>query len=120
MTDRAQRTSLEPLSLLETQILMVLAEGQLHGYGIATEMQERDPDGPRIFPTNLYRRLHGLVDRGLIEHAGVELDETGRARKNFAITELGRSTLAAAADRLGDIVRQLRSHTATSPGSASE
>lgn len=120
MTEATDSNGAEPLSLLETQILMVLARGDLHGYAIAGELQRRDPDGPRIFPTNLYRRLHDLVDRGLIANAGTELDDSGRARKNFAITELGRSTLAAAADRLGDLVEQLRSHVATSPGSASE
>lgn len=117
MTGSSAAASREPLSLLETQVLMVLAQGDLHGYAIATELQRRDPEGPRIFPTNLYRRLHDLVDRGLIERAGVELDEAGRARKNFAITAVGRATLAAATERLGEIVDQLRSQAVTSSGS---
>lgn len=120
MTDPARDQSPEPLSLLETRILMVLVPGKLHGYGIAGQLQRRDPDGPRIFPTNLYRRLYDLVDRGLIEPAGVELDDTGRSRKNFAITDLGRRSLAVAAERLGEIVEQLRSQAQTSPGSISE
>lgn len=120
MTSTDTGDGIDPLSLLETQILMVLAQGDLHGYGIAAELQRRDPEGPRIFPTNLYRRLHDLVDRGLIANAAVELDDSGRARKNFAITEQGRGTLAAAVERLGGIVDQLRSQAAASPGSTSE
>lgn len=101
-------TTTDSLSLLETQVLMVLARGQLHGYAIALEIQERDPDGPRIYPTNLYRRLHALADRGLIENTGTELDDKGRARKAFAITAQGREALAAQTDRLAGFVDELR------------
>jgi DNA-binding PadR family transcriptional regulator len=97
-----------PLSILETQVLMVLAGADLHGYAIALALQARDPDGPRIYPTNLYRRLHDLADRGLILNAGTELDDKGRARKTFSITARGRQALAAQTDRLAGFVDELR------------
>jgi DNA-binding PadR family transcriptional regulator len=97
-----------PLSMLETQVLMVLAGTNLHGYAIALEIQKRDPDGPKIYPTNLYRRLHDLADRGLIANAGTEIDEKGRARKTFAITDFGRDALASQTDRLAGFVEELR------------
>lgn len=106
------------LSMLETQVLMVLTRGELHGYAIALEIQERDPQGPRIYPTNLYRRLHDLVDRGLIANAGTELDDKGRARKSFAITESGRGALAAQTARLTSFVDELAAATSTSSSSA--
>lgn len=96
------------LSMLETQVLMVLARADLHGYGIALEIQRRDPDGPKIYPTNLYRRLHDLADRGLIANAATELDEKGRARKTFAITNVGREALSAQTQRLAGFVEELR------------
>ncbi len=96
------------LSMLETQILLILSNGDLHGYAIALEIQRRDPSGPRIYPTNLYRRLHALADRGLIDNAGTELDERGRARKRFAITDTGRTTLAAQTRHLEGFVEALR------------
>lgn len=96
------------LSLLETQVLMVLASADLHGYGIALEIQRRDPDGPKIYPTNLYRRLHHLADRGLIANAGTELDDKGRARKRFAITDFGREALSTQTSRLAGFVEELR------------
>ena len=106
------------LSLLETKVLMVLASGDLHGYGIATEIQRRAPDGPRIFPTNLYRRLHHLVECGLIEKGAAELDDNGRARKNFRITAAGQDYLALETDRLSSLVDELRaSAIASSQGS---
>jgi DNA-binding PadR family transcriptional regulator len=96
------------LSMLETQILLILSAGDLHGYAIALEIQRRDPAGPKVYPTNLYRRLHALADRGLIDNAGTELDERGRARKRFTITESGRATLAAETRHLEGFVEALR------------
>jgi len=96
------------LSMLETQVLMVLAASDLHGYGIALEIQRRDPAGPKVYPTNLYRRLHDLADRGLIANAGTELDDKGRARKAFAITDVGREALSAQTQRLAGFVDELR------------
>jgi len=96
------------LSMLETQVLMVLARDDLHGYGIALEIQRRDPGGPRIYPTNLYRRLHDLADRGLIANAGTELDDKGRARKTFALTDVGREALSTQTERLAGFVDELR------------
>jgi len=96
------------LSMLETKVLMVLARDDLHGYGIALEIQRRDPDGPKVYPTNLYRRLHDLADRGLILNGGTKLDDKGRARKTFAITDAGREALSAQTQRLAGFVDELR------------
>lgn len=96
------------ISMLETQVLMVLARDDLHGYGIALEIQRSDPDGPKIYPTNLYRRLHDLADRGLIANAGTELDDKGRARKSFSITNVGREAMSAQTQRLAGFVDELR------------
>ena len=106
------------LNELETQILLVLASSSLHGYGIAKELERRDPDGPRLFPTNLYRRLRELAVRGLIEPAGVELDESGRARKNFKITSLGHKSLREASDRFAALLAALQEQGLTSPESS--
>lgn len=99
------------ISMLETQVLMVLARDDLHGYGIALAIQRSDPDGPKIYPTNLYRRLHDLADRGLIANAGTEIDDKGRARKAFSITNVGREALAAQTQRLAGFVDELRAAT---------
>ncbi len=105
-----------PLSLLETQILTVLAAGGArHGYGIARALRACGPGEPRVLPTNLYRRLHELVARGLLADAGVEVDSSGRARKNFAITDAGRAALAREAARLARIVDDLRACDLPSP-----
>lgn len=103
----------EPLNEIETRILMVLAGADLHGYGIAKEL-EQDGEGPSVLPTNLYRRLHDLVDKGLIAHAGLETDDSGRPRKNFTITDQGRSRLAGEAERLAELVRRIESQSLAS------
>ena len=56
-----------PLTTLEFRVLLVLMDGDLHGYGIAKEVERTDASLGKIFPTNLYRRLRDMADRGLIE-----------------------------------------------------
>jgi PadR family transcriptional regulator PadR len=75
------------LDELETHVLLVLADGDLHGYAIAKEMERRG--GPAIYPANLYRRLNALAAEGLIEALPPRLDESGRARKAFRLTAAG-------------------------------
>ncbi len=86
------------LSSLETHVLLVLAEHDLHGYGIAKAIERRE--GPRIFPANLYRHLKSMAARGLIQPQPPTLDESGRARRQFHITNLGQAAVRQEGQRL--------------------
>lgn len=95
------------LDELETHVLLVLADGDLHGYAIAKEMEHRG--GPAIYPANLYRHLNGLAADGLIEALPPQLDESGRARKAFRITTAGREAVREQGARLRALVEAIES-----------
>ncbi len=94
-----------PMHPLEFQTLLVLLEGDLHGYGIAKEIEARENGLEKVLPTNLYRRLRDLADRGLIAEEAP--GEAGQ-RKLFRITPFGREVARAEALRLEALVRVAR------------
>ena len=94
-----------PMHPLEFQTLLVLLDGELHGYGIAKEIEARQGGFSKVLPTNLYRRLRDLAEKGLILEAE---EEGGSHRKLFRITPWGREVARAEARRLEALVRLAR------------
>jgi len=103
-TDPANHIPMHPL---EFQVLLVLLEGGLHGYGIAKEIEGRSTDLGRIFPTNLYRRLRDMAKKGMVVESP---DPEGDQRRVFAITPFGRQVARAEAERMEAIVISARRH----------
>ena len=105
-----------PLNTLGFRVLLVLMDGDLHGYGIAKEVERRDPSLGRIFPTNLYRRLRDMTERGLLE----ELPTLGNGaqKRLFKITKLGRLVAKEEARRLEALVLDAQKHDLLSHRSA--
>jgi DNA-binding PadR family transcriptional regulator len=102
---------------VEFDILLVLADGEAHGYAIIREAQERDPAGRRIETGTLYRALRRLVSDGLIRPAEprpAEEAEDGR-RSYYAITPFGRVVAQAEARRLAAQVEAARSRALLAP-----
>jgi len=95
-----------PLHPLEFRVLMVLMDGELHGYGIAKEVERRDMSLGKIFPTNLYRRLRDMSDRGLIDQ--LTASSNGEQRRQFRVTKLGRRVAQAEARRLESLLAEAR------------
>ncbi len=88
--DRDRRSeSLLPLRPVEFHILLSLAGGERHGYGIIQDARERGEAVPDI--GTLYRALARMVDQGLIE-AGDRLPtpDTGEERRNCTTRSLPR------------------------------
>jgi|SRR5580658_9444618 DNA-binding PadR family transcriptional regulator len=84
-------------------VLLVLAQGPLHGYGIMKEV-ERDSDGEvRLEIGSLYRLLARLLDAGLIEEA-----DGDERRRFYRISRLGRRVLKSEATRLAELVEKFR------------
>jgi DNA-binding PadR family transcriptional regulator len=102
-----------PLHPLEFRVLLVLLNGELHGYGIAKEIERRDKSLGRIFPTNLYRRLRDMSERGLIDHLPASAD--GDGKRQFRITEFGRVVAQEEARRLQGLVLDASAHNLISP-----
>lgn len=91
-----------PLRPVEFEVLLVLAEGDSHGYAIMNEAEARYEGARRIETGTLYRALRRLVSAGLIEASdrrpAPELDD--ERRRYFAITPSGRAVASAEARRL--------------------
>ena len=92
------------------QILLALADRDLHGLGVMNDVLERTGGSMRLWPAMLYRNLAKLTAEGLV----VEIDaphgaETGGGRPRFyRITPLGRRACAAEAQRLAAFVEVAR------------
>jgi DNA-binding PadR family transcriptional regulator len=90
-------------------ILLALADGPRHGYGILLEVEERTEGRVRLGTGTLYSIIKRLRDDGWIEEgaapAGVEPDPR---RRHYRLTGTGRRAMTAEAERLQALVRQAR------------
>jgi DNA-binding PadR family transcriptional regulator len=92
------------------QILLALADRDLHGLGIMHEVLQRTGGRMRLWPAMLYRNLARLVDQGMVtEIAAPPAAQTAGGRPRFfRITPLGRRACAAEAQRLAGFVEAAR------------
>jgi DNA-binding PadR family transcriptional regulator len=92
------------------QILLALADRDLHGLGIMNDVLERTGGRMRLWPAMLYRNLARLVEQELVVEIDAPADaETGGGRPRFfRITALGRRAGAAEARRLAGFVETAR------------
>jgi DNA-binding PadR family transcriptional regulator len=92
------------------QILLALADRDLHGLGVMNDVLERTGGQMRLWPGMLYRNLERLVAEGLV----AEIDrpkgaESGGGQpRYFRITAAGRRACAAEARRLASFVEIAR------------
>ena len=116
MGDVRQRSPLKPRVF---QILLLLGDGERHGWSIVKELQAQTGDGKRILPGSLYRTLNDMMEKGLIEEApdAPVNSEDGR-RRYLRVTEFGIETARAEAERLEDLVQTARSKSAFFPSGA--
>jgi DNA-binding PadR family transcriptional regulator len=92
------------------QILLALADHDLHGLGVMNEVLERTEGRMRLWPGMLYRNLSRLVEEGLAVEVEAPRDaEAGGGRPRFyRITALGRRACAREAERLMGFVEAAR------------
>ena len=79
---------------LDLLILKTLSWGALHGYAIASWLEQRSGGALGIDDSALYQSLHRLEDRGLVE-AEWGVTETGRRARFYRLTGAGRKKLRA-------------------------
>jgi DNA-binding PadR family transcriptional regulator len=98
-----------PLRQVEFHILLSLASGQRHGYGI---IQDIDARGETSVPDvgTMYRALARMVEAGLIEAAArrPEPDSGDERRNYYRITSTGLRVARAEARRLELLTRAAR------------
>ena len=98
-----------PLRSVEFHILLSLAAGERHGYGIIQDIQARDETAvPDV--GNMYRALARMVENRLIEAAARRpAPEANDERRNYyRITTLGLRVARAEARRLEALMRAVR------------
>lgn len=100
-----------PLPPQQFHILLSLADGPRHGYGILREVDERTGGGVRLGTGTLYTAVARLDTLGLIEPSSWRpaAREDDERRTYYQLTPLGRSVLKAETARLEELVRQARS-----------
>ena len=88
------------------QILLALADRDLHGLAIMNEVLERTGGRMRLWPGMLYRALGRLADLDLVAEIAPPADapETRGQPRFFRITPGGRRACAAEAERLAGFV----------------
>jgi DNA-binding PadR family transcriptional regulator len=109
-----------PLKPSVFSILMVLSEGDSHGYGIKKEVESRSNNQVRLEPGTLYRVIGKLLDDGLIGEAGGDpVENEDERRKYYTLLPLGRRVLVAETERLALLIDSARSRKLIDPRRAS-
>src|SRR5688572_18354491 len=96
-----------PLKPVEFLILMTVASGERHGYGIMLDIAERTGGSVKLEAGGLYRSIRRLIDDRLLAESAKRpaADRDDERRRYYALTALGRRVLAADALRLRELVR---------------
>lgn len=99
-----------PLTPTVFEILLSLIDQQRHGYDIMGDVERRTEGRMVIRPGSLYRAIHRLLERGVVEEVGErpapEVDD--ERRRYYRITPLGRGLAAAEAERMRRAVSAAR------------
>ena len=94
----------EPLRPLIFQILLLLNESEMHGYGIMRAINERAGRNVILGPGTLYRTLKELRDEGLIEETPAADDR----RRVYRLSDDGQRAARGEAERMATIVDRAR------------
>jgi DNA-binding PadR family transcriptional regulator len=86
-------------------ILLALADGERHGYGIKQEAERRAEGALHLGPGTLYEAIYRLSRQAWIE----EVEGAEERRRIYRLTSLGRRVLRAELRRLEAIVTEARS-----------
>jgi DNA-binding PadR family transcriptional regulator len=104
------KKKLDPLPSAAFQILLSLADEDLHGYGIMRQVEEQSGGRMRLGPGTLYSSIQSLVEEKLIEEtdARVEVKLGSERRRYYRLTSLGRRLVRSEAERLAELLRMAR------------
>ena len=96
-----------PLKPLDLQLLLALAEQDLHGYGLVQAVADRTDGVVTLEPGTLYRVIRRLLDDGLVAEAERRATpESGDERRRYyRLTALGGRVVVEELRRLEALVR---------------
>jgi DNA-binding PadR family transcriptional regulator len=110
----------KPLSLPVLHILLALADGELHGYAIKRQVEERTEGAVRLGPGTLYEAIQRLEEAGLIGQCAAPPAVNGQEaqRRYYSLTSRGWTTLQSELRQLGQLVDRARGNSRLRKGMA--
>jgi DNA-binding PadR family transcriptional regulator len=104
-TTTSAKEGLFPPSAPALHILLALADGERHGYGIIEEVERCTAGAIRLLPGSLYTTIKRMLTRGLIARcSGASSGTTRDGRQFYRITKLGREVTEAQRRRIATLV----------------
>ena len=105
--------ALLPLTPLTYQVLLAMADGPLHGYGVIKEISARTDGEVELEAGTLYAAIKRLRDEELIDVAaspkrGPKGAGGDSRRRYYRLTSFGRQVLLRESERLLDLVEAAR------------
>jgi DNA-binding PadR family transcriptional regulator len=102
-------------------ILLVLLDGDCHGYAMIKAAEERQGRKGQLQPGALYRLLKQLLDAGMIAQLGENEapPDADERRRYYRINAFGREVAAAEARRMAELVALSARHRLLEEGEAS-
>ena len=99
-----------PLTPHAFHVLLALMDGELHGYGIILDVQQRTDGDVKLRTGTLYTILRRLAEDGLITESDARpaANEDDERRRYYGQTALGRAVVKAEAARLERLVQFAR------------
>ena len=100
-----------PLTTLAFHILLALADGRRHGYGIILDIEERTGGAMRLRSGTLYTAIQRLQNDGLLEESEGPVGAAGRddpRRRYYQMTPRGRKVARLEAARLATMLQTAR------------
>jgi DNA-binding PadR family transcriptional regulator len=100
-----------PLTPPVFHILLALADGERHGYGIMQDVARQTDDALQLGPGTLYGCLKRMLAARLVEESGERPDPAldDERRRYYRMTDLGQQAVRAEAQRLAAAVHAARS-----------
>ncbi len=106
-----------PLTPAVFHILLALADGEKHGYGIMKEVSQRTGGSMRMGPGTLYGSIRRMLASGLIEatdeRPDPEIDD--ERRRYYRLTEFGLRVAQAESRRLDQLLQVARTKHVLAP-----
>ncbi|HKP47479.1 MAG TPA: PadR family transcriptional regulator [Pyrinomonadaceae bacterium] len=108
--ESTQIETLLPLTPAAFHILLALADGELHGYHIMREVEDRTEGRVRLGPGTMYGSIKRMLADGWIEETEERPDPKldDERRRYYRLTDFGYRVAAAEAERLEHLVRSAR------------
>jgi DNA-binding PadR family transcriptional regulator len=101
------KRKLDPLPSAAFQIMLALADSDLHGYAIMRQIEEQSGGRLRLGPGTLYGSIQALLEGKLIEE--VDRPEDGEVRQErrryYRLTVAGRKLARSEAEKMADVLR---------------